>query len=134
MVLNPWFCFKENLSEVWCLIGFLIKSNSRLLSRSRFSLISLLCVWLKVSSVISYVMVDNFILKINRLPLPIPADHTATWPPHFSTIYFTIVSPNPMPSLLTSAVRCSLPNCEKSLGKSSFAIPAPESTTCTTMH
>lgn len=63
------------------------------------------------------------------LPWPMPADWACTFPPVNSTIFFTIVSPKPMPSLLTVAVRLSFPKRLKSVSISSAAIPCPVSLT-----
>lgn len=55
-------------------------------------------------------------------------------PPDRSTIYLTIVNPKPIPSLLISAVRYSLPKRVKSFGKSYYAMPEPVSRTCTNKY
>ena len=69
------------------------------------------------------------IVRVKVLPWPIPADWTCTFPPVNSTIFFTIVSPKPMPSLLIVAVRWIFPKRLKSVSISSAAMPCPVSLT-----
>lgn len=60
-----------------------------------------------------------FIVKLNVLPWPGPAELTVTVPPADSTICLTMVRPRPRPSLLISAVRWSLPNRVNNFPRSS---------------
>ena len=72
-----------------------------------------------------------YIVKLKVLPCPRPFDSTVIVPLPDSTICQTMVSPSPTPALLSAAVRYNFPKRVKSLGKSSAAMPVPESLICT---
>ena len=69
--------------------------------------------------------------KIKQLPLPIPPEDTSIVPPFCYISDLHMFSPRPIPWEFIFAVLYSLPNIEKSLGRSSCIIPTPVSLTST---